>query len=136
MSLHSVQALRAAVRAALVADATLTAALGGERIYDAPPRSAATPYVTFADAQWRDWSTFSDKGGEQMFTLDIWTDDLGLGQALGLADQIAKLLDTAPLALEGHRLVDLKFNALETRRQGNGRFARASLRFRAITETL
>ena len=40
----------------------------------------------------------------------------------------------ANLALESHRLVSLRFISLETRRDNNGRFARASLRFRALTE--
>src|SRR2546421_9702038 len=39
-------ALRAAIHNALVADAPLSALLGGPRVYDEPPKSVAFPYVT------------------------------------------------------------------------------------------
>lgn len=128
--------LRRAARATLSADAGLTAALGGAKIFDEVPRATQPPYVTFGDAQWRDWSTASDRGGEHVFVLDVWTEQRGLRQALDLAERVAGLLDGAALALDGHRLVDLRLEALDTRREANGRFARAALRFRALTETI
>ena len=39
-------ALRAAIHDALIADAALVNMLGGPKVYDEPPRSAAFPYVT------------------------------------------------------------------------------------------
>ena len=54
MSVSPVIALRRAVRAALLADADLVAALGGPHVFDeAPPRQRA-PYVAFADASARE----------------------------------------------------------------------------------
>jgi PAS domain-containing protein len=129
-------ALRKAVRAVLVSDKALVAALGGAKIFDEVPRGMSAPFITFGDTQWRDWSTATDRGADQVFVLDIWTDHRGIRQALDLAERLAALLDSAPLTLEGHRLIDLRFNALDTRRDANGRLARASLRFRALTETI
>lgn len=104
-------ALRRAVRAALLADATLVAALGGPHVYDeAPP------------------------GAEQIVTLTVWSSERGVREALEIADRIVTLLDEAPLAPAGHRLVDLRFMQIATRREQNGRLARADLRFRATTE--
>jgi hypothetical protein len=60
----------------------------------------------------------------------------GLSEALELAQRIADLLDEAALSLQDHRLVDLRFLSMETRREQSGRFARVNLRFRATTEYL
>ncbi len=54
--------------------------------------------------------------------------------ALDIADRIVAVLDEAQLTLAGHSLVDLRFVALVTRREQNGRLARADVRFRATTE--
>lgn len=129
-------ALRKAVKAALAAHAGLTAELGGPKIYDEAPRGTAAPYVTFGDGQWRDWSTATERGGQQTLVLDVWTDHRGARKALAVAEQLAVALDGAALVLDGHRLVDLRLDAMDTRREGAGRLARASLRFRATTETL
>ena len=53
-------ALRAAIHDALVADGALTALLGGPKIYDEPPKSAAFPYVTLGEARVEDFSAGSD----------------------------------------------------------------------------
>jgi hypothetical protein len=75
-------------------------------------------------------------GVEQFVVLHVWTTQRGLAEALGIAERVADLLDEAPLAVDGHRLIDLRFLSLETRRDAAGRFARASLRFRATLESL
>ena len=92
--------------------------------------------VTFGDGQWRDWSTATERGGQQTLTLDVWTDHRGTRKALAIAERIAAALDGAALTLEGHRLIDLRLDAMETRREAAGRLARATLRFRATTETI
>ena len=135
MSASAEIALRKAVRACLGADAAL-AALVGARIYDGAPRTASMPYVTGGDARLRDWSTASDHGAEHLLTLEVWSAQPGAREALAIADLVSRLLDGAALTLDDHRLIDLRFVSLETRRDGNGRFARASLRLRAITERL
>ena len=136
MSTSPVVALRKAIRLRLIADATLLARLGGPNVFDEAPREAIPPYVAFGDAGLRDLSTVSDHGAEQFAVLHVWSLQRGLREALEIGDRISALLDDAALALEGHRLVNLRLVSLETKREGNGRFARASLRFRAVTEAV
>lgn len=136
MSASPVVALRKAIRAHLLADAPLVAALGGEKVFDEAPRGADPPYALFAETQMRDWSTGQSRGAEQFLTLAVVSAHRGLSAALAVAQQLVELLDEAPLTLEGHALVDLRFVSLETKRDQTGRFARVTLRFRATTEYL
>ena len=130
MSRSPIIALRAAIRAAL---AVLPGALA---IHDGPPRDAAFPFLSFAATRERDLSTQTDRGSETLVDLDVWGDADSMRPALALADRVIAALDEAPLALMGHRLVDLRFVQMETRREQKGRVARLALRFRAFTECL
>lgn len=136
MTASPIIALRGAIRSRLLKDPALVAALGGPRIYEEAPRGAETPYALFSDAEMRDWSTTSSRGAEQFLTLVIISTERGLGPALGAAQQIVDLLDDAPLTLQGHALVDLRFVSMNTKRDTSGRFARVAMLFRATTEYL
>jgi hypothetical protein len=129
MSGSPILALRKAIILRLAADAALVETLGGPKIYDEAPRGVETPYALFADAQMRDWSAQSSRGAEQMLTLAVVTTQRGVGAALGAAQQIIDLLDEAPLTLDGHALVDLRFASMETKRDQSGRFARVAMIF-------
>jgi Protein of unknown function (DUF3168) len=128
-------ALRKAIHSTLAADAALTTMLGPARIFDDAPREATPPYVTFGDLQSRDWSTTSDLGTEHFLVVNVWSTQRGSREALNIADRVRALIDDQPLTLDGNRLVNLRFVQLETRRENNARFTRASMRFRAVTET-
>lgn len=136
MSASPVIALRKAIRTRLLADVTLTATLGGDKVYDEAPRNADPPYALFVDSQMRDWSAGASRGAEQFLTLAVVTTVRGVSGALDVAQRIADLLDEAPLTLDDHALIDLRFQSMETRRDQSGRFARVNLRFRATTENL
>lgn len=136
MTASSVASLRKAIRNALIADTAFTGLLGGPRVYDEAPRGTQPPYVTFGDARTRDWSTASDRGAEHFIVLDVWTLQRGERQSLIIAARAQDILHDAPLILDNHRLVNLRFSQVETRRDNQGRFSRASLRFRAVTEAL
>ncbi len=136
MNANAEIALRAAIHAALAADATLLGLLGGPKIYDEAPRGAIAPYVTFGDLQSRDWSTDSDDGVEHFVILNVWSGQTGAREALAIAGRVRDLLHDQPLTLSGFNLVNLRFTQLDTRREGGGRFNRASPRFRAVTEPL
>jgi hypothetical protein len=129
-------ALRKAIRGRLLADATLLAALGGPKVFDEAPRNADPPYVLFAETQMRDWSAQASRGAEQFLTLAVVTTQRGLGVALGIAQQITDTLDEAPLALDGHTLIDLRFLSMDAKRDQSGRFARVAILFRATSEFL
>ena len=136
MSISPVIALRKAIRAQLLADAMLVAKLGGANVFDEAPREAIPPYVAFGDATARDWSSSTDRGTEQFAILNVWSLQRGVREALDIADRIAAVLDDAALTLDSHHLVNLRLVSQETKREAAGRFARASLRFRAVTEAL
>ena len=135
MTASAIVALRKAVHAKLAGDAALSGLLGGARVYDEAPRAAEPPYLTFGDLRSRDWSTQSGHGGEHFLVVDVWSQQRGQREALAVAARVQDLLDDAALSLEGHALVNFRYQQLETRRENQGRYTRASLRFRAVTET-
>jgi hypothetical protein len=127
-------ALRAAIHDALIADAPLNAALGGPKVYDEPPRSAAFPYVTLGEARVSDWSTGSEGGQEHQLTLHAWSRQGGHKEAHVVAGALLQALDDAELTLDEHRLVNLRFTLADIRREADGRTYHALVRFRAVTE--
>ena len=135
MTASAIVALRKAVHAKLAGDAALSGLLGGARVYDEAPRAAEPPYLTFGDLRSRDWSTQGGHGGEHFLVVDVWSQQRGQREALAVAARVQDLLDDAALSLEGHALVNFRYQQLETRRENQGRYTRASLRFRAVTET-
>lgn len=129
-------ALRAAIHAALIADTALGAALGGPRIHDEPPRDAAFPYVTLGEARITDLSSDGGAAQEHQLTLHAWSRQGGHKEAHVITGALLQALDDAPLALGGHRLVNLRFAVADIRREADGRTYHAVVRFRAVTETL
>jgi hypothetical protein len=127
-------ALRAAIHDALVADGALTALLGGANVYDEPPRSAAFPYVTLGEARVLNFAAGDEPGEEHQLTLHAWSRQGGHREAHLLAGALMQALDDAPLALDAHRLVNLRFALADVRREADGRTYHALVRFRAVTE--
>lgn len=129
-----VLALREAVVARLSGDATLVELLGGTRLYDEPPRGIAGVYAVLSDTRLRDWSTGTDRGHEQDFSVSVWAHEGGARSGLRAAARIEALLHDAALALDGHRLVNLRVTASDTRRDARANRSRIVLRLRAVTE--
>lgn len=136
MTMSPAFALRKAIRARLLGQAPLLAALGGPKLYDEAPAGAEAPYALFADSQMRDWSASLARGAEHYVTLAVISTHRGFSDALKIAQHIVESLDEAALALEGHALIDLRFVSMSVRRTQNGRFAAISILFRATTEYL
>jgi hypothetical protein len=130
----STAALRAAIHDALTADAVLTGLLGGPKIYDEPPVTAAFPYVTLGEARVSDFSTGNDALQEHQLTLHAWSRQGGHKEAHMIAGALLQALDDAPLAPDGHQLVNLRFSLADIRREADGRTYHALVRFRAVTE--
>jgi hypothetical protein len=130
----SAAALRAAIHDALCADASLTALLGGPKIYDEVPRAAEFPYVTLGEARIADLSGDAAPAQEHQLTLHAWSRQGGHNEAHMIAGALLQALDDAPLAPAGHRLVNLRFAVADIRRERDGRTYHALVRFRAVTE--
>jgi Protein of unknown function (DUF3168) len=127
-------ALQAAVFARLQGDAGLTAMLGGPRVYDDVPVRADFPYLTFGQSIERDWSTATDDGKEHTLTVHVWSRAAGRKESDDILELVRGLLHTAALTLSGHRLINLRHEMTEVRRDPDGETFHGIARFRAVTE--
>jgi hypothetical protein len=127
-------ALQQAIFATLTADTPLVTLLGGARVYDDVPQGAAFPYLTFGQSTARDWSTGSDDGNEHILTLHVWSQANGKRQANEIMGAIRTALHDQPLTLTGHRLINLRHEFSEARRDPDGETTHGIARFRAVTE--
>lgn len=128
--------LRKAVHSRLAQDTALSGLLGGAKVFDEVPPSAGAPFIVLADIESRSAGALPEEGEEHRLSVNLWSDAGGLAEALGAAAQVAHDLDGADLALEGHRLANLRWLATDARRSPDGRHRLAILRFRALTEPL
>ena len=103
-------------------------------VHDHVPQGAAAPYVYFAAAETRDWSTQTEKAHEHFITLRVKSKAGGKREAQGIIADIEAALDNASLVLSGHRLVNLRMTLWSAERDGD-RY-NGAVRFRAVTEQL
>ncbi len=130
----SAVSLRSAIRGALAADTPLVSLLGGEKIYDEPPREAVLPYVTLGQDVIADGSTSTERGEEHSLTLHVWSRQGGHREAHVLAGAVLEALIDAPLSLDGHHLANMRFVVADVRRENDGRTYHGIVRLRALTE--
>ena len=90
--------------------------------------------MTLGEARIADFSAGNDPGEEHQLTLHAWSRQGGHREAHMIAGALLQALDDAPLALDGHRLVNLRFAVADIRREADGRTYHALVRFRAVTE--
>jgi len=126
-------ALQKAIVAALIADPA-TGALVGDRIYDAPPRDSAFPYVTLGDTTATDWSTGDTQGQEHRVTVLAWSRERGKRECHEIVEAVRAALHDAALTLDGQALANLRFEFADVRREADGITYRGLARFRAVTE--
>jgi hypothetical protein len=129
-------ALQQSIFATLSANATLVGLLGAPRVYDDVPQGADFPYLTFGQSTARDWSTGSEDGDEHILTLHVWSQERGKKQAHAIMDAVRTALHDQALALAGHRLVNLRHEFSEARRDPDGALVHGITRYRAVTEPL
>jgi hypothetical protein len=126
--------LRAAVHARLSSDAALGGVLGGAKVYDEVPGSAAPPYVVLSQMTTRNRGTVDEPGEEHRLTLEVWSRQGGLAEVLTAADHVVAALAAALPAVGGHRLANFVWLQTDAKRSANGRYRSAALTFRALTE--
>lgn len=134
--LDSGWALQTSIHARLTADPAVIAALGSARIYDDVPRGAEFPYVTFGETTLRDWSTGGEEGSEHIVTLHVWSHAAGRREAQAVMGAVRTALHDQPLSLAGHRLVNLRHEFSDARRDPDGETYHGIVRLRAVTEPL
>lgn len=131
--MSSAAELQKAIFGTLGANAALTA-LVGTRILDHAPANVAFPYITFGRTSVYDWSTGTESGTEQLFTLHVWSKAKGKKEALEIMEAARQTLHDAALELEGHSLVNLRLEFSEARYDDRNEAHHGLLRFRAVTE--
>lgn len=127
-------ALQQAIYQALTNDGPLVALLGWARVWDDVPERAAFPYVTFAAGSERDWSTGSGAGAEHAVVLHVWSRAGGRKEAQEIVAAVRAVLHEAALTLTGHRLINLRHEASDVRRDADGETYHGIVRLRAVTE--
>ena len=127
-------ALQKAIFEKLTSDAPTLAALGGPRVHDDAPARTEFPFVTFGQSSERDWSTGSDEGYEHLVTLHVWSRARGRREAEQVIAAARAALHDQDLLLSGHRLINLRHEFSEARRDSDGETFHGIARFRAVTE--
>jgi hypothetical protein len=129
-------ALQQSIFAKLSTDPVVVGLLGGPNIYDDVPQAADFPYLTFGQTVERDWSTGSEDGSEHVLTLHVWSRTGGRKQACDIMSAVRAALNDGALLLNGHRLVNLRHEFSEARRDPDGDIYHGIVRYRAVTEPL
>ena len=128
--------LQKSLYAALAGDAGIVAALGGSKIFDHAPAGVSFPYITFGRTGIYDWSTGTESGTEQLFTLHIWSKAKGKKEAIEIMEEARMVLHDQSLPLDGHALVNLRLEYSEIRFDDDQSVYHGLLRFRAVTEPM
>lgn len=129
-------ALQAAIFAALRADAGVRALLPSDRILDHVPQTARFPYVSLGTSSERDWSTGTEDGREHILTLHVWSRGAGKREAHEIMSAIRACLHERALALDGWRLISLRHEFSDARRDADGETIHGLVRLRALTEPI
>jgi hypothetical protein len=129
-------ALQQALYGVLTGNAALAALIGPPRIYDDVPQGAALPYLTIGQSTVRDWSTGTESGEEHILTLHVWSRAGGRKETHEIMEALRLAVHDQPLVLAGHRLVNLRHELSEARRDPDGETYHGTVRLRAVTEPL
>ncbi len=130
-------ALQQALLAHLRTDPAASALLGDPpRLHDAPPQERVFPYVLFGRAETRPWGGLDGEGLEHALTLTCLSHFDGAEEAKAVIAAIRARLHGADLALDGHRLVNLRVAYADVFRTPDWRPVVGVIRLRAVTEPL
>lgn len=130
----SASELQKAIFAKLASNAQLSVALGVNRIFDHVPVNMSFPYLLFGRTTISDWSTDTEDGCEHIITIHTWSKARGKLQTLTIMEAVRDCLHEVDLALEGHRLVNLRCEFEEIRHDDDLGAYHGMTRFRVVTE--
>jgi len=130
-------ALHGALLDHLRADPALAVLLGDPpRLHDEPPAAPLYPHVLSGRSETRPWGGLEGEGIEHLLTLTCVSRFDGLEEARAVVAALRARLHGADLALEGHRLVNLRVVYADVFRSPDWRPALGLVRLRAVTEPL
>ncbi len=81
-----------------------------------------------------DWSTGTETGAEHRLTLHVWSRERGKSECLAVMEAVEAVLHDAALMLDGHALINLRFETADAGRDPDGITWHGVMRFRAVTE--
>ena len=135
MSASAVWALQRQIISTLRADAALQSVLGSPvPVYDSVPGDAILPYLSVGDWQYTDAGTDDGQGTRHQFTIEVWSDYSGRKQLLDVALNTEAAMAGLSMALDGHRLVDLRNTSGRFVRQESERLSLGLMRFTAFSQ--
>ena len=128
--------LQKGVRAALVANSTLTA-LVAARVYDEPPQNVTYPFVRFGDIQPRSMDTDGSTGADVTFNIEGYSQTTGRVEATQIAEAVRTALhrQEGSVSLTGFNLIEMRCETYVVDRDREGRGHNANIIFTALMET-
>lgn len=131
---HPIIDLQATLIAALLADAQLTSALGGDAIFDAPPKGQTAPYVVIIrhDALSRDGD--ETPGHDHRLLIHCWHTDASRKAALNIAERVIAVALSADLDSAGLKITHGQHDRTDTNIDVKTGRARAAIALRFFTE--
>ncbi len=121
------------LRNALLADATLTALIGADRVHGEIAPGAPLPYVEIGDLTAVDGGTQGIDAQEHTVTLHCWTESSRLA-CLDIVAAVRGALHGAGLVLTAGGCRNIRCEFAETMRDPDGLTHHGVLRFRAVTQ--
>lgn len=128
--------LQKAIYASLMADAGVKAEIGDPaRIYDAPPADAIFPYLSIGESRTRPLAGI-DGAVEHEVRLYAYSKYAGRLEIKRIMGAVYNALHDAPLQLQDHQLISLRFIFNDAFRRNDGETYQAVSRFRAVTQPI
>lgn len=131
---HPILALQATLIPALKADAALTALIGANAVFDAPPRDQHPPYVVMArhDLLPRDGDLAP--GHEHRVLIHVWAREPSRKAALTIAERVLAVALSAALDGPDLRVTHRRHERTDTAIDLDTGFARAAVVLRMLSE--
>lgn len=129
-------ALQSAITGALTSSAPLVALLGAARVFDQAPSPAPYPYVTLGQTISRTDDADLVPSETHTVTLHVWSRARGRTESHAIIAAIRDVLHDKPLTLADYKLINLRSEFSEARRDPDGVTFHGIARFRAVTEPL
>ncbi len=130
--MHPIMQLQTALVAALGADAELTALIGADGVFDAPPRGRAAPYVVIDRHELRPRDGDLAPGFEHRVMFHCWSDRPSRKGALAIAGRVAAVsAGVAPAGLAVTLVQTMRTDTVIDAQTGQ---ARAAVLIRFLSE--
>lgn len=124
--------IQTALYARLSADATLDGRISG--VFDHVPETQTFPYVVVGEATVTSQGAHDRFGARATVTCHVWSAYHGFSEALAIADDLVRLIDHQPLALDGHHTVAVRLEQTITMRDPDTDLRHVAVRFAIETE--